>query len=297
MNELSSLLNTIEIIRNRKNNIELLLQKKEDLPIMIHVIGETHSDKQAYICTALRQIETFEKLGVQHNRMFIIYGDAVPSEKKCSHPHGSLKMAPHHKGKWFPDDVKIRYVDNKKENQFIEILYNILKNECTEITPIIFGYDGHGALKCLKNGKFTVYGNQTMRASTIRRIFEKANRHKNNKLLLWTQCGSFDFTKKISKKLPGFHICSTTKPNTPGYGSSIMREFSYKILGLRFGTFIETYNKSPLGKDITFDTYNTIFYSVFADKDCTGILVKDCVIPPPNIKILDYLHLKINENQ
>jgi len=301
----------LETLYDRKEHISALLnlinrpikteKSNNDSPIMIHVIGQESKIKlqRSYICTALRQIETANKLGIPNDRIYIIYGEAVPKKKEeMTCEFSKTLVSPHHMHQPLQKDINIKYVPS--EGTFDEVLTKILSQQCTSKTPIIFGYDGHGYTVVAKTfssqhsidsiGNMPLYDSHDMTNDNLTEIFRKTNRMDNNKLFLWTQCGSYDFLKRIEDKneLLGFHVASTKGSNECGLGSGIMREFSWKFLQIQFGSH---YDSNPLKlqpppniEDLTFANYEpyAAFYSVLLPKTLNK-----------NTKMYEYLGLTI----
>ena len=288
---MNNLLHNINLLYDRKQELKQILINSKQQPlidindnvIMLHIMGEEVDQHMhaSYICTTLRQIETANKLGIPNDRIFIIFGKVGKKENKCNHPAGTFKIPIYHKDQIIPKDVNLCEVSDI--NNFKNCLNNILIHKTTLNTPIIFSYDAHGYVgNCLINGNMIIYNTQIMDDKNIVEIFQKANRLNNNKIFIWTQCGSYDFVQRVKDKLHGFHIASTKKPNDKGIGSGVMREFTYKLFKLQYGTNKDYYIDSPNLPDLTFNTYNTKFYAVLTDKKVTD-----------DTKILDYLHLKL----
>lgn len=314
----------LETLYNRKEHINALIDiingsklKKGPIkkpinynkPIMIHVIGQESDieSQQSYICTALRQIETVNKLGITNDRIFVICGEGASEENMFCHVHkeDEERHPAEYLNKKLPTNINLKRIP--KEGTFDQILTDILSNECTTETPIIFGYDGHGyligegskfALLFKSQAEKDVVGNMPIHSkyaitdSNITEIFRKTNRLNNNKIFLWTQCGSYDFLKRIIKKneLIGFHIASTNSRNLCGDGSGVMRDFSWKLIKEQFG---KRYDKNQLKlpnppelKELTFEYYikNTKFYSILLPKHSDK-----------NTKIYKYLDLDLSE--
>jgi len=259
------LLQNIDQLYQRKTNLNLLINQlssrktiKND-PIMIHIVGqESRQQLQgSYICTTLRQIETAQKLGIKDDKIFIIYSKETMLSPNLPCNFTQSKVASRHLNKELPSNIHIDYVDNT--NKFDDILKKILINECTDDTPILFGYDGHGFTDFgNNNGNMTIYDQQKITDQNLIEIFKTTNRIKNHKIFLWTQCGSYDFVLRIKDHILGYHIASTKEPNTCGLGSGVMREFSCKMLNLGFGSEYEgkCYPISDLSK-LTFKNYNS----------------------------------------
>lgn len=279
---MENILDNINLLYERQDKIQKIINIIDNLPIYIHVIGQEKADPQSYICTALRQIETVNQLGITNDRIYLIYGEDFNEDLECKHKQGIFSISKRHDTKPLPKDINMFEIT--VQNRFETILTNILQNHTTQATPIIFGYDGHGYTDSgSSNGNMPLDQSQVMTDENLLSIFKKTARFNNPKLFIWTQCGSYDFVQRIKDKIPGFHLASTTIPNACGLGSIVMRDFTYKTIGKSYGQASKSIfpRKKVDLTNLTFGNYDTKFYKISTDPDIKS-----------DTKISDYLNLK-----
>ena len=106
---------------------------------------------------------------------------------------------------------------------------NILILKANINTPIIFLYDGHGYTGTNdKNGNLIIRHNLDINIFHLKDIF--SNYESNNKLFLFTQCGSYDFTIKffelLNKNDNSILFSSVDECNKEANGFKVSREFT-----------------------------------------------------------------------
>jgi hypothetical protein len=197
-------------------------------PLLIYMIGHESGsiNPRGYICTVLYQIKLFMKYsGIDKFRIFLIYGDNNKGEKHtCYHPNAKDISVNDHP---IPYGVDIIHI---KPHHNIDTVKNIFKtilgNNTTSRTPIIFIYDGHGYTDSSINGTMILNSSINLDCENFSELF---NTYKeNNKLFLFTQCGSYDFQQKLQTKDIGKYtsICSTFEPNACGLGARVLIRLS-----------------------------------------------------------------------
>jgi hypothetical protein len=221
-----------------------------DLPILIYTIGqETKLNMtRAYICTLLYQIKLFRELsGITYSRVFIIYGNNITDTHTCDHVNaGEMANLP------IPYGVDIYYIDKYSTINSVRDIYESILNKHTTIhTPIIYIYDGHGYTdQGCSNGNMELFTNLYLNKKIILDDITFSNLFNipNNKLFLFTQCGSFDFQKRLESSILNNYtsICSTKSFNACGYGAKILLEISKllkKDTKYKFKYFIDMKHK------------------------------------------------------
>lgn len=146
-----------------------------------------------------------------------------------------------------PYSVNVNYIENYSEDDFKELIKTILKNKANNNTPIIFIYDGHGITE---TGVMVMDNFLNINNATFINLF--SNNKINNKLFIFTQCGSYSFYNSLDKnELPNsVYICSTNKPSICGYGGGILVKYSELLKSKKYVRFNNM--KSEIEKDTIF---------------------------------------------
>jgi len=129
----------------------------------------------------------------------------------------------------------------------MNLIKTILNNKANNDTPIIFIYDGHGSTT---TGYMSI--NSSLLISNLTFINLFLNNKINNKLFIFTQCGSYNFYTSLNlTELPNsVFICSTNKIDICGYSAQVLLQFSKLLNTEKYLTFNKM--KSDFEKDTIF---------------------------------------------